>query len=186
MSLAGDLLANVVQAETDVGGVGNSDGGGVGSVGKASVAETGIAETGITETSVAEVAVDEGGVGLSLALAEGVVDESGVADGDVAGGAGNGHVGSVDAGGGLADGDDGGVGGVGKRGGVAEAMVAEAAVEEGGVGLSLPLGDVDDAGRVGDVLALAGVSGGADGVVGVDLAEGAGVLDAVGSVGAWA
>ena len=171
-SLAGDTLADVVQAEADMAAVheGSGVGGGVGQAGVAVAVEA------------VEAAVDEGGVGLSLALAE-VVEAVGVGGDDgVGSGAGDGHVGGVDAGGGLAVDDGGGVGGVGVGEG-SGVGVAETAVEEGGVGLGLALGNVDDTSGVGDVLSLGGVSGGADGVVGVDLAEGAGVLNAVGGVG---
>merc|ERR1719322_1288519 len=69
-------------------------------------------------------------------------------------------------------------GGVGQAGVAVAVEAVEAAVDEGGVSLSLTLGNVDDTSGVGDVLSLGGVAGGAHGVVGV-----AGALDAVGGVG---
>ena len=91
-SLTGDTLSDVVQAEADMAAVheGSGVGGGVGQAGVAVAMEA------------VDAAVEEGGVGISLALAE-VVEAVGVgiADDGVGAVAGDGHVGGVDAGGGL-------------------------------------------------------------------------------------
>ena len=115
--LAGDLLADVVKAETNVGGVGVANSG-VGVSG----------DSGVSGVGVSGDSGDEEGIGLSLPLLAAVkvgaseVSVSSVSG--VSGGAWDGDVGSVDAGGRLEGGKSVGVAGV-------------TSVEEARVGLGL-------------------------------------------------
>ena len=117
--LAGDLLADVVKAETNVGGVGVGNG------------AIGVSSVGSGVSSVSGGGVEEGRVGLSLPLlaAEKTVGVSGDSVSGVSSGAWDGDVGSVNAGGRLEGGKS--VGTVGTVG------VGESSVEEGWVGLGL-------------------------------------------------
>jgi hypothetical protein len=116
--LAGNLLADVVQAETDVGGVGVGDGGTVG--------------IGVSSIAIGVSGVEEGiSISLSFPLLAAVevggavvASIGGIA---VSGGAGDGDVGGVDAGGGLEGGESVAVG------------VGESSVEESWVSLGLSL-----------------------------------------------
>merc|ERR550517_1855539 len=192
--LAGDLLAQIVGAHTNVGAVshteggvgdgvsehvvggGNADGGhdSGGSVGTIGV---GVTESGVSGVSgisgVSGMGVQKGGIGISLTLVKGVDT-----------GAGDGHAGGVDAGGGLQAGE--GIGestvGIGVTG-VTESGVSGVGVHKSGIGISLSItladGVVDVAGGAGDGHVggvetggglQAGVVGIGEGTVGIGIA----------------
>ena len=152
--LASDLLAVDVSADSHVGGVGVSEGGGgdgvVGGLGKSGdgvgvgigngggVTVRGSISQGRASIAVPGMAVEQSGVGLGLGVSAPLaqVVGGGVSVGKgVEPGARSGLVQRVDAGSGLSE--VGGGGGVGVASGSGQAVtVAEATVEEGGVGLS--------------------------------------------------
>ena len=129
--LAGDALADVVQADAEVAGVD-----GAGGIGQVVVAEVVVGKAAVGKRSTIgvsgiSVGVEESGVGLGLSITLG--NQVGVAN--VSGGAGDGLVGGVNAGSGLAVvvGKVVGVPGVGESTiGVSSISVA---VEESGVSL---------------------------------------------------
>merc|ERR550517_1578581 len=140
--LAVDLLAQIVGAHTNVGAVGHTEGGvgdgvsehvvggGNADGGHDSGGSVGTIGVGVTESGVSGVSgvgVQKGGIGISLTLVEGV-----------AGGAGDGHVGGVDARGGLQAGVVGiGEGTVGIGIAAAESSVSGVGVQNRGIGVSL-------------------------------------------------